>query len=304
MRSFRRVSLDSFPVQLEAYKLFWLLSKSQDSSAVGIDKKHAMKPKRETRRALARTSKAEIDSLVQTFGERPGTSGTIGQRHGRPLQPDRSRPSTSLGAVAKTRQIVWDEEESNRRKEWSRACNTTWGDKANTVAFRREFLNPKLNNIGASRIHDTCVFWAEATTEEEEDEEGFLDPHDAGRNSTLVGIDGFGEMHLPSLLEDKSLTLEASPEAEAEPDFVSFPPHGLCPMELLDGSAVPTWTIMPNSRMYQPTDELQVRMWRVKLIRETRPSEDLKGKKTSAPFFANANRCAAHAGIGTDICHL
>lgn len=174
----------------------------------------------------------------------------------------------------------------------------------NTVAFRREFLNPKLNNIGASRIHDTCVFWAEATTEEEEDEEGFLDPHDARRNSTLVGIDGFGEIHLPSLLEDKSLTLEASLEAEAEPDFVSFPPHGLCPMELLDGSAVPTWTIMPNSRMYQPTDELQVRMWRVKLIRGTRPSEDLKGKKDVGAFFANANRCAAHAGIDTNICHL
>eukprot|EP00930_Biecheleria_cincta_P069451 TRINITY_DN57195_c0_g1_i1.p1 TRINITY_DN57195_c0_g1~~TRINITY_DN57195_c0_g1_i1.p1 ORF type:complete len:1303 (-),score=205.14 TRINITY_DN57195_c0_g1_i1:50-3958(-) len=281
MRDFRRVSLDSFPFQLEGYKLFWLLSKTQGSSVVGINKTPATR----NRRALARTSHFEIDALVQNLGERPGTSGTIGQGHRRPLQPDRSRPATSLGAAAKTRQVVWDEEETNRRREWSRAHNPSWGDQANTVAFRRAFLNPKLNNIGASRIHDTCVFWAEATTEEEEDEEGLLDPHDRERKSPLVGIDGFGEMHLPSLLEDKSLTLEASTRVEAEPDFVSFPPHGLCPMELLDGNAVPTWTIMPNSKMFQPTDELQVRMWRVKLIRGTKASEDLKGKQESALFL-------------------
>lgn len=280
MRNWRRVTLDNFPPQLEGYKIFWLLSKSQESVAVGIDKKHSLK----TRRALGRARENEMYAPAQELDQRPGTSGTIGQRHGRRLQPDRSRPSTSLGAAAKTRQMVWDEDETNRRKEWGRACNLSWGDTANTVAFRRQFLYPQLQNIGASRIHDTCIFWVEATTEEDEDEEG-LDPHDDRRKSTFVGIDGFNEMHLPSLLENKSLTLEASQVVEADPSFVSFPPHGLCPMELLDGSDVPTWTIMPNSKMFQPTDELQVRMWRVKLIRETRPDENLKGRRTSAPFL-------------------
>lgn len=280
MKDWRRVTLDNFPPQLEDYRIFWLLAKSQGSGAAEVDKKHAMK----TRRALGKAGKTEMYAPAQELDQRPGTSGTIGQRHGRRLQPDRSRPSTSLGSAPKTRQVVWDEDEPKRRKEWGRACNLAWGDKPNTVAFRRQFLDPKLHNVGASRIHDTCIFWAEAATEEEEDGEGF-EPRDE-RRSNLVGLDGFSEIHLPSLLENKSLTLESSNVAEAEPSFVSFPPHGLCPMELLDGSAVPTWTIMPNSEIFQPTDELQVRMWRVKLIREVRPDENLKGRKTSAPFLS------------------
>lgn len=65
--------------------------------------------------------------------------------------------------------------------------------------------------------------------------------------------------------------LRAPPSADAskedEPDFVVFPPEGVCPMELLVGCHLPTWTIMPDSQQFQPSHSLQVRMWRVRLLR-------------------------------------
>lgn len=58
---------------------------------------------------------------------------------------------------------------------------------------------------------------------------------------------------------------------EDEPNFVVFPPEGVCPLELLSGCHLPTWTIMPNSRCFQPSHALQVRMWRVRLLRARLP---------------------------------
>ncbi|CAJ1439970.1 unnamed protein product [Effrenium voratum] len=63
-----------------------------------------------------------------------------------------------------------------------------------------------------------------------------------------------------------------------EPDFVIFPCEGVCPMELLAGCHLPTWTIMPNCNRFQPTHALQVRMWRVRLLRD--------GKQNSSPHMS------------------
>eukprot|EP00435_Cladocopium_sp_Y103_P038286 s2384_g10.t1 len=77
--------------------------------------------------------------------------------------------------------------------------------------------------------------------------------------------------------------LRAPPSADAskedEPDFVVFPPEGVCPMELLVGCHLPTWTIMPDSQQFQPSHSLQVRMWRVRLLR--RSSEEATAEATA-----------------------
>ncbi|CAE7861272.1 unnamed protein product [Symbiodinium necroappetens] len=127
-------------------------------------------------------------------------------------------------------QVFWGSNETARRREWSRASNLSWGDRTNTVTLRRQLLSPRLQNFGASRLRETCVIrTSPGTGETAEDEEEW-----AKRDET---------------------------------DFVVFPPYGVCPLELLGGHALPTWTIMPNSHRFQPTHALQVRMWRVKLLR-------------------------------------
>lgn len=132
---------------------------------------------------------------------------------------------------------------AQRERDKARACVLFWGDRTDAVAFRRYLLNPALKSFGASRMQDTCVLW---TGED----------YDTARRPLLVAgpaADG-----------------EGAPDGcgasgfEGEPDIVCFPPPGLFPREMLGGH-VPMWTIMPDSRLYQPTQQMQVRMWRVRL---------------------------------------
>eukprot|EP00434_Breviolum_minutum_P032432 symbB.v1.2.028681.t1/scaffold3064.1/size64389/2 len=171
---------------------------------------------------------------------RPGTVGTVGTVA---TTSREERPTTSSSRV---RQVLWGSSESAKRREWSRACNLSWGDRSKSMMLRRKLLNPKLRSLGGSRVNDTCILRA---------------PHCADANK------------------------------EEEPDFVIFPPEGVCPMELLVGCHLPTWTIMPDSGQYQPGHSLQaepgkargflspfaaplrqVRMWRVRLLRRS-PTE-------------------------------
>jgi len=161
------------------------------------------------------------------------------------------------------KQVLWDSEESKRRTEWSRACNL-WGDRTDTVTMRRLLLGPHLQSFGASRSGDTCVFWTGATPQA-------MDGDDSEDDMTFNG-------------QNNSFNASTAAAPVQEPDFVSFPPQGICPLELLAGSPVPTWTILPSSRIYQPTDSLEVRMWRVKLIRTGKaPSNVLP--TSSMPFL-------------------
>lgn len=105
--------------------------------------------------------------------------------------------------------------------------SAVWGDRHGALAFRRCLLNPALQDFGASRRHDTCVFWTGAAAVGSEDR-------------PAKGLDA--------------------------PDAVCYPPTGLVPMGLLQYGKVP-WTIAPDSRRFQPTAQTQVRMWRVRIER-------------------------------------
>jgi len=56
-------------------------------------------------------------------------------------------------------------------------------------------------------------------------------------------------------------------------EAVCFPPPGFVPLEIFNGMSQVHWTIMPDSRRYQPTSKLRVRMWRARI--NTR-REDIK----------------------------
>jgi len=153
------------------------------------------------------------------------------------------------------RAVSWGSNETARRREWNRAGNLSWGDRTNTVTLRRQLLSPKLRWLGGSRLRETCVLWSASND------------------------DGKPE-------EDRA--------QHDEPDFVVFPPLGVCPMELLSGCNLPTWTIMPSSHRFQPTHALQVRMWRVKLLREedsgsmqsSQPNSNVTSLSSEAPYDA------------------
>eukprot|EP00439_Symbiodinium_sp_Y106_P077204 s1441_g16.t1 len=144
-------------------------------------------------------------------------------------------------------------------------------DQTNTVTLRRQLLSPRLQIFGASRLRETCVIWTTSGTGETADDE---DPP----SSTSAA--------LAWLSVETEIEIEIEEWAQRdETDFVVFPPYGVCPLELLGGHALPTWTIMPNSHRFQPTHALQVRMWRVKLLRreeDTGGSEEFSHGRTKS----------------------
>jgi len=178
---------------------------------------------------------------------RPGT-GVSSLYSGRSTPFQDRRPGTGSSTPGRLRTVSWGSNETARRREWSRASNLSWGDRTNTVTLRRQLLSPRLQIFGASRLRETCVIWTTSGTGETADDEEEWAQRD-------------------------------------ETDFVVFPPYGVCPLELLGGHALPTWTIMPNSHRFQPTHALQVRMWRVKLLRreeDTGGSEEFSHGRTKS----------------------
>jgi len=153
------------------------------------------------------------------------------------------------------------------------------------VTFRRLLLSPTLRSFGASRLNDTCVLW----TGQREEEESQLDPSPAiSAGMGLVSAVSLwrsadGELDDAEDEVDDGLVAEEVKEVKKDPDFVSFPPPGICPLGLLH-QTVPTWTIMPNYRIFQPTQALQVRMWRVKLIRTSETPPDRPKRSVWPPL--------------------
>jgi len=145
------------------------------------------------------------------------------------------------------------------------------------VTMRRLLLGPHLQSFGASRSGDTCVFWTGATPQAMDGDDSEASPSHSQDDIPLA----FNDQN--SSRSGSRLSFRA--EQVQEPDFVSFPPQGICPLELLAGSPVPTWTILPSSRIYQPTDSLEVRMWRIKLIRTGKAPTNVL-PTSSMPFLS------------------
>lgn len=265
----RHVDPTNFPAALTGHRVFWTLS-----NAEGTFQQSAIKSGR----------RAHSPPFVTS---RPSTQNGPRQTP-RPVSVESSR--------GKVREVVWGPDESARRKEWARACDLSWGDKTGTVLFRRHLLNPKLSAFGASRNEDICVLWSgedmKAATANEPDSPG-LQHQRYGTN-----LSGFSHLQLwedgesfmeRDELQDESACLHSvddsrcGRELNEDPLFVSFPPQGICPLDVMHGS-VPTWTIMPDGRHFQPTQVLKVQMWRVKLIRDCDEHESTHGDwKSSRP---------------------
>lgn len=170
-----------------------------------------------------------------------------------------SRPSTrgglglglpsARGATPRQRAIEWSPEAQQQAKNKARACTLCWGDTTEAVTFRRYLLNPALRDFGASRLKDTCVLWT---------------AEDPGLTRRLAAQSGEGA---------EAQARGADSGMVPETDIVCFPPPGLFPLELLLG-LVPIWTVMPLSHLFQPTQDLKVRMWRIRLER-ARPDDPM-----------------------------
>eukprot|EP00929_Paragymnodinium_shiwhaense_P099707 TRINITY_DN6149_c0_g1_i1.p1 TRINITY_DN6149_c0_g1~~TRINITY_DN6149_c0_g1_i1.p1 ORF type:complete len:1180 (+),score=265.70 TRINITY_DN6149_c0_g1_i1:200-3739(+) len=119
----------------------------------------------------------------------------------------------------------------DKKKEAQETADLFRGDRENLVGFRRSLLSPWTTVVGAARQHDTCAVWTQRRAGGEDMEDGdsrqFVEPRQI-------------------------------------PEVVCFPPPGIFPHEMLH-ARVPVWTIMPDFRFFQPTQELSVRMWRVRI---------------------------------------
>eukprot|EP00931_Biecheleriopsis_adriatica_P028595 TRINITY_DN17053_c0_g1_i1.p1 TRINITY_DN17053_c0_g1~~TRINITY_DN17053_c0_g1_i1.p1 ORF type:complete len:1365 (-),score=200.39 TRINITY_DN17053_c0_g1_i1:126-3992(-) len=293
LKDWRRVKLDNMPESLSGFKIFWELEEKNKEDASRA-RKHAGHKQHERKPDSARIdARHSMRSPSPAFSQATHSSWQASQssKPRTPRQGDARRPGAGNGKV---RTVIWNESESARRKELSRACNLSWGDRTNTVALRRQLLSPKLLAFGAWRTQDTCILWTGTTPDDEEDDEL---SREVSRSGSQIGSRrhslASSEFHISD--EDRAkLEAEARERREferlerqkmlekLEPDFVTFPPSGICPTELLEGCLVPVWTIMPNCRTFQPTQNLQVRMWRVRLIR-TIPHETPSEKKSSLP---------------------
>eukprot|EP00927_Polykrikos_kofoidii_P047702 TRINITY_DN41982_c0_g1_i1.p1 TRINITY_DN41982_c0_g1~~TRINITY_DN41982_c0_g1_i1.p1 ORF type:complete len:1223 (-),score=140.03 TRINITY_DN41982_c0_g1_i1:69-3737(-) len=149
-------------------------------------------------------------------------------------------PSRPASKGQRIRRVARTEAKS---RSLSKDSSMVWGDRDGAVAFRRYLLSPWTNVIGLSRIHDTCVVWS---------------GRDSRRSKEACGTgDSPGGVA-------ESLGGEQATATQNTPEFVSFPPPGIFPHELLHGK-LPVWSIMPDSRMFQPTQRVCVRMWRVRI---------------------------------------
>lgn len=256
------VSVQNLPDSLAGYRTMWEIL---DKLGGGIKQDGCNAPSRASKGKSLHMEATSPSPTCSRLGSaagptRPGT-GVSSLPSGRSTPFQDRRPGTGSSTPGRLRTVFWGSNETARRREWSRASNLSWGDRTNTVTLRRQLLSPRLQNFGASRLRETCVIrTGPGTGETAEDEEEW-----AKRDET---------------------------------DFVVFPPYGVCPLELLGGHALPTWTIMPNSHRFQPTHALQVRMWRVKLLRG---EEDIGGEEFSHGRTKSASKsldgetpCDAH----------
>lgn len=155
-----------------------------------------------------------------------------------------AQPSQPPGKLKKhtkstIREVAWGLEKDGKPAARNEA-------RQRKMLFRRYLLSPDLRSFGASRVDDICAVWT-----------------------------GAGEVTLPGEVSEakpsrkmisRRSTLPATAETEAPElnDVVCYPAPGFFPYELLRG-CVPTWTIMPSCQRYQPTQSLNIQMWRIRI---------------------------------------
>jgi hypothetical protein len=134
-----------------------------------------------------------------------------------------------------------------------------WGDREHQVSFRRYLLNPQLKLFGAQRRLDTCTFFIGELTEEEITE---IQNQNAG--VAEAEWEKAANAHSSNRPEEVQVPFDIKGKGEPEVEVVCFPPPGIVPLNFMYDQ-VPTWSIMPDCRQYQPSTQLQVEMWRVKI---------------------------------------
>jgi len=151
-----------------------------------------------------------------------------------------------------------------------------WGDQQGAVAFRRYLLSPRLHVFGAARQRDTCVLWvapslpqfreahrARACEEGASHSSDLVSPQKVHKKAKM-GIRCAAKLRRLSILRPG---LRPQDAVGREPlEFVSFPPPGIVPLEIVQDLRVP-WTVMPDTSLYQPSANTKVRVWRIDIHR-------------------------------------
>jgi hypothetical protein len=156
-----------------------------------------------------------------------------------------------------------------------------WGDKDGMLSFRRYLLNPALTIFAASRQHDTCVFWTGSlgrvdlsVADTEDTDENPRDGERLQRKRPLDSRTSFfkkmSSRHDISASGSKPTSAASGTKPEKQmidisAEAVCFPPPGYVPLEILNDETRAHWTIMPDSKRFQPTQKIQVRIWRVRI---------------------------------------
>lgn len=135
-----------------------------------------------------------------------------------------------------------------------------WADNGGGLGFRRTLLHPDLREFGLARRGDTCVIWTGRDSE--------LDRPEALPVESSSSLRLRAQQRARGRVQAVAHDCVASPQAHEERvDAVCYPPAGIVPISLLEEGCSP-WTIMPDSRRFQPTASTSVQLWRVRIDRQ------------------------------------
>jgi len=301
------LSIQELPPALRDFRLFWELQKLGSDGAGGGgggagggspkgnggaagaapagQQPHTPQPK--VRPSWATTQSAEASSTrspMKTLKIPPQPEPTEPHSPQQQQQQQQSpqQVEDSLGQRRRRRQRPMDDlrpVEEDRPSAYG--LSSIWGDKRGALCLRRRLLNPALQIFGASRQHDTCVMWTGASSR--------LFPGTAQKpmtpkatpltsieiNAMLTHNTSAAEMtrirearanYRATMKTTRDEAARVHSAQVAKIDAVCYPPTGIVPLFLLEGGTAP-WTIMPNSTKYQPTSNIKVRVWRVRIDR-------------------------------------
>lgn len=235
-----RVSLDNFPKALEPLRFLWEFA--------------------------AMEKRLQMDGKQSQQSPR---SGVLPQSPGSGLTASPSRSNRRDGPV--TRKIPWCGGRPLRDIGLPIEQGVFWGDRENSIGFRRYLLNPRLKLFGAHRRLDTCAFFIG-----EFSDETLQDIEDENAGIQLAEWEK----------AEKIASMPPTNSHENEMDVVCFPPPGIVPLNFMYDQ-VPTWSIMPNCRYYQPCTSLRVELFRVRI------KGDQAERVEEIPTFNLSTDCSA-----------
>lgn len=242
LRQQARVSLDNLPKPLAPLRFLWEFAAAEKGQFPGAEVKDSPGSPSQKQQSLQSpriSSSPRADPLFSP---------------GRVLSSGRSGPIT--------KKIPWCGGRPLSERGMAIEQGVFWGDRENSICFRRYLLNPRLKMFGAQRRLDTCAFFIGELTDEQvkeiEDQNSGLELADWEK----AAADKLNSSSRP--VEAAQMPLELRSQVDGEPEVVCFPPPGIVPLNIMHDQ-VPTWSIMPNCKQFQPSTQLQVEMWRVKI---------------------------------------